>query len=77
MSIQVTYETDHTSVLCHWAISKCTKFLFFMYFIEILKEKYCIKRNINCKKEKSLYVKPYYYFDLPKIRVVRACTIKN
>ena len=35
----------------------CIKSLFFMYFIEILKEKNHIRRNINCKKERSFYVK--------------------
>ena len=34
---------------------ECTKFLFFMYFVcWDLKEKYHIRRNINCKRNKSL-----------------------
>ena len=34
---------------------ECTKFLFFTYFVcWDLKEKYHIRRNINCKRNKSL-----------------------
>ena len=39
---------------------KCTKFLFFYVFNFDLKEKYHIRRTINCKKNKTnknLYVK--------------------
>ena len=38
MSTKVTYEIDHISLLRFNSI-KCTKFLFFMYFIVISKKK--------------------------------------
>ena len=40
-----------------------------------LKEKYHIRRKINCERTVCLW-NQYYYFDLPKIRVCWACTTK-
>ena len=55
MSTQVTYETDHIYILCHSTMSSAL--LFFYVFYCDLKEKYNIRRNINCKKKKTLHVK--------------------
>ena len=39
MSIQVTYETNHISLICDSAISNALYICSFMYFIAILKKK--------------------------------------
>ena len=52
MSAQVTYETDHVSVLRHSTMSGALNFCFYVFYFD-LKEKY-IRRKINCKKMKSL-----------------------
>ena len=56
MSTEVTYETDHISVLCHSTMSSVLNFCFLLFYCD-LKEKYHVRRNINFKQNKSLYVK--------------------
>ena len=65
MSTQVTYEIDQISLL----------FCFYV-FNRYLKEKDHVKRNINSKKRDVYIGNQYYYFGLPKVRVVRARATK-
>ena len=51
MSSQVTYETNHISLLCDSTMSSALNFCFLIYFSVILKKKNHIRRNINSKKE--------------------------
>ena len=71
---QVTYETDHISLLQDLVISSAQNFCFLCITV-ILKN---IKRNINSKK-RNVYIGNHYYynFGLPKIRVGRARTTEN
>ena len=78
MSIQVTYETYHMSLLHDSTMSNVLHFCFFMLFYCNLKEKDHIRRIIK-SKNRNIYKwnQYYYYFDLPKIRVGRARTTKT
>ena len=60
ISTQVTYELNHISVLGHSTISSALNFCFYVFYCD-LKEKY-IRRNTNCTKKKSLYVKSVFLF---------------
>ena len=55
MSTQVTYETDHISLLCNSTMSSAPNFCFYVFYCNV-KGKNQIKRTINSKK-KCLYVK--------------------
>ena len=69
-----------------WTTSLCSMiqqcqvhqvFVFYVFFCN-LKENDHIRRNENSKK-RNVYLgnQYYYYFDLPKVRVGRACTTEN
>ena len=77
MSIQVTYETNHMSLVVIQQYQMHKSFLFYVFYCN-LKEKDHIKEIINSKK-RNIYMrnKYYYYFDLPKIRVGLARTTKK
>ena len=74
---QVAYEIDHIPLLQDSTISSALNFCFYVFY-RTLKEKDHIKGSINSKKG-NVYVgnQYYYYLDLPKIRVGRACTTNN
>ena len=58
MSAQVIYETDHHSLFCDsFNNINCSKFLFFIDILLKSKRKGHIRRNINSKEKKYLYVK--------------------
>ena len=50
------YETEYVSVLRHSTMSSALNFSFLCFYCD-LEEKDHIRRNINCKKKKSLYGK--------------------
>ena len=56
MSTQITYENDHHSLFCDSTISVTLNFCF-LYILLKSKRKYHIRRNINSKEKKCLYVK--------------------
>ena len=74
MSIQVTYETDHISLLRDSIMSNALNFCFYLCYCN-LKEKDHTRRIIN-KKYIYIYMRNqyYHYFDLPKIWVGRGRT---
>ena len=45
MSIQVTYETDHISLLCDSILSRALNFLFYAFYCNLKKDH--IKQNID------------------------------
>ena len=77
MSMKVTHKTDHIPLIHHSTMPGALSFFFFFFFYGDLKEKYHIRRNTNCEKRRSLYVKSMLLFDLPKFMVSRARTTKK
>ena len=61
MSTQVTYETDHVSLLCDSPISSALNFYFLCVYCS-QKQKDLIRRSIGSKKQKCLYVKSVLLF---------------
>ena len=62
MSIQITYETNHISLLCDSTMSYALSFFFFNVFYCNLKEKDHIRRIISSTKSKYLYEKSVLLF---------------
>ena len=72
MSTQIAYEIHHISVLCHSTMSGELNFLFFYVFYCDLKEKYHIRKDVNCeKKEKLLCEIPIIILICQKLESVR------
>ena len=61
MSTQVTYETDHVSLLCDSSISSALNFCFLCVYCN-QEQKDVIRRSVDSKKQKCLYVKSVLLF---------------